>query len=147
MSNTHGPENMRFCSEPISPGPGLRKACPANGFAPSAATARPSGPIRDLSTKYGPSPVMRKPMTWSSWDLVNDVIGVFPIERDARLNVARPETRENGEPDCQVNMLLRLHPLSSGLKRREGKRRTLPLGRSLNPLAFMAWGGSDGARA
>src|SRR2546421_12374277 len=130
MSNTHGPENRRFCREPISPGPGLKKVWPANGFAPSAATARPSGPMMDLSTKYGPSPVMRKPMTWSSWDLVNAVIGVLPADRDDRLNVPRPETSENGEPDCQTNKLLTPHPLRSGLKRREEKRRPFPIGSS-----------------
>src|SRR5258708_39000887 len=113
MSKTQGPENMRRCREPISPGPGLKKTCPANGFEPSAATARPSGPMMDLSTKYGPSPVIRKPMTLSSWDLVSGVMAMLVPDREERLNVPRPELMENGEPDCQVIRLLTLHPLRS----------------------------------
>src|SRR5258708_12226832 len=98
MLNVQGPENRRFWREPISPGPGLTKACPANGFEPSAATARPSAPMMDLSTKYGPSPVMRKPMTWSSWDLVKAVIGVLPPQRYHPLNVPPPQTTQHTQP-------------------------------------------------
>lgn len=49
--------------------------------------------------KYGPSPVIKNPVTWSSSSLVNVVFTVLIAERPPRLNVPRPEGMENTVPD------------------------------------------------
>jgi hypothetical protein len=49
--------------------------------------------------KYEPSPVMKKPVIWSSWSFVNVVFTVVRGERPPQLNMPRPERMENTVPD------------------------------------------------
>ena len=65
-----------------------------NGAEPSGATARPSVPIADGATKYGPVPDMRNWKTSRSWSMLSDefiVLPWFDCTLVWRLNVPRPE--------------------------------------------------------
>src|SRR5579863_8257711 len=111
ISNVHGPLNMRRCSVPMSPGPGLVKLCPEKFGCPSWATPRPSVPMADGEMMYGPFPVIWNLTICFSWESLSEVSAVLNAERASRFRVPLWDTIENGEPDCHVRMLLRLHPL------------------------------------
>ena len=63
---------------PTVPAAGMVNAWPANAADPSGATARPSLPIADAATMYGPLPDIRNDIILRSCYIVSDVLTVFP---------------------------------------------------------------------
>src|ERR1700722_13133651 len=104
---------MRRCSDPTESAWGLKNTCPENGAEPSAAAPVPLGPMTDGFTKYGPLPVMNKPVIDWSWLRLSVVSTVFSPDRALRLSVPRAERIEIGAPDCEVTKPLVFQPLSS----------------------------------
>src|SRR3954447_13817408 len=100
----HGPEKLRRCRLPTSPGPGLKKICPAKGADPGDEAARPSGPITAGSMKYTVSPVFQIPLVseFGTGPCTEAVLFtsdrcsvVFPL----RFSVPKPDRIEYGAPE------------------------------------------------